>query len=666
MSKTKKRVIILAGSIFLLYTLLVMQFYRLQILEHVKWSKKAEQQHYFVITEPAVRGTFWTNSGLKKGHPEASQKLAVDIRKYHLHIDVRSLPAEYRTEIANTLKALSTPTMQESLRFYEQFEKNSRNRKLVSWLDEDKKQAIIAWWRPYARERKIASNAVFFVPDYLRSHPLGKLLGQVLHTVQLQRNEKTNAPIPTGGLELSCNKYIAGKNGKKRLMRSPRHSLELQQVIQEPDHGADCYLTINHCLQAIAEEEVEKGVKGSQAKSGWAIIMNPHTGELYAMAQYPYFIPDQYPLYFNNKELMENAKIKMVTDANEPGSTMKPITLAIALAANQEMKKQGKAELFSPTEKIDTSKGNFPGRGKKPITDTRFHHYLNMYLGLQKSSNIYPATLVKRVVQNLGDEWYRDALYTTFGFGKKTHIGLPGEGAGVLPSIGKKNPNGTLEWSLPTPYSLAMGYNLQATSLQMVRAYSILANGGYFVEPYLIRKVVKKRPYSNEEEVLLDNTKPKTYPKVLDDSVVKEVVKAMRFVTKPGGAGALANIWGYTEAGKTGTTMKLVGGSFSNKAHFASFIGFAPVTSAEFVIFVAMDEPKPGFIPGKGINHHGGTCAAPVFREIARRSLEYLGVSPDDPGGYPKNDPRYDPEKADGIKEAENLRKLYDEWNKKI
>ena len=662
---SKKRLLILVSVVFSFFGLLVAQFYRLQILEHKRWAKKAQAQHYFVIQEPALRGTFWANTSIKTGHPELQQKLAVDIRKYHLHIDPKSIPAEYHKEISQNITALSSPTAQEREVLYAQFKKQSRSRKLVSWLDEDKKQAVITWWRTYAKEKKIPFNAIFFVPDHLRSHPFGKLLGQVLHTVQMQKNEKTHAPIPTGGLELSCNRYISGKNGKRRLMRSPRHSMEIQQLIDEPVHGADVYLTINHCLQAIAEEEVEKGVKSCGAKAGWAIVMNPYTGEIYAMAQYPYFFPDQYPLYFNNKELMENAKIKSITDANEPGSTMKPITLAVALQANLERKKRGEKELFQPSEKIDTSRGYFPGRGKKPLTDTHFHHYLNMYLGLQKSSNIYCATLVHRIIQTLGDNWYRDQLHDTFGFGKKTKIELPGESSGALPKPGKKHPNGKLEWSLPTPYSLAMGHNVQANSMQMIRAYAVFANGGYLVEPTLIRKVVKKDS-DGSQEVLLDNSKRKeAFPKVLDDTIIAEVVKAMKYVTKPGGAAPGGNIWGYTEAGKTGTTMKLVGGLYSDKSHFASFVGFTPVRAPAFVILVAMDEPKPGFVPGKGMNHFGGTCAAPVFREIGRRSLEYLGIAPDDPYGYPKSDPRHDAEKADWIKESERVKRLYEEWNGK-
>ena len=169
-------------------------------------------------------------------------------------------------------------------------------------------------------------------------------------------------------------------------------------------------------------------------------------------------------------------------------------------------------------------------------------------------------------------------------------------------------------------------------------------------------------------EILLDNTNPErvaSFPKVVDDAIVKEVIKAMKAVTKPGGACASADIWGYTEAGKTGTTMKLVGGQYSEKSHFSSFSGFTPVTKPAFVVVVGMDEPLVGYVPGRGLNHMGSSCAAPVFREIARRSLEYLGVPPDDPGGYPKRDPRHDPATADWYKETEELKKLYEQWNGK-
>ena len=195
--------------------------------------------------------------------------------------------------------------------------------------------------------------------------------------------------------------------------------METGKILAFPEDGADVYLTINHYLQAIAEEEIQKAVKNSNAKGGWALLMHPRTGEIYALAQYPWFEPADYPKYFNDPVLREHTKVKALTDPFEPGSIMKPLTLAIALKANKELTKQGKKPLFSPAEKMATSNGVFPGRSK-PIGDTRRHNYLNMYMALQKSSNIYMSRLVQRIVEQLGEKWYRDALSEMLGLGKKT------------------------------------------------------------------------------------------------------------------------------------------------------------------------------------------------------------------------------------------------------
>ena len=180
-----------------------------------------------------------------------------------------------------------------------------------------------------------------------------------------------------------------------------------------------------------------------------------------------------------------------MSDPYEPGSVMKAITVAVALKANEELKQQGKKPIFSPEEKIATSARVFPGR-TKPVKDIRNHNYLNMNLGLQKSSNVYTAVLVRRIIDAMGEKWYRKVLHESFGFGEKTGIELPGESCGLLPTPGKMHPNGALEWSAPTPYSMAMGHNILATSLQVIRSYGVLANGGFEVKPTLVRKICKK------------------------------------------------------------------------------------------------------------------------------------------------------------------------------
>ncbi len=534
------------------------------------------------------------------------------------------------------------------------------------WIDRKERDAVLEWWFSFARSKKIVRNALYFVQDYQRSYPFGKLLGPVLHTIRSEKEVSSQQSIPTGGLELIFDRFLQGKQGKRSILRSPRHPMETGKILAEPEDGADVYLTINHYLQAVAEEEVCKAVKQANAKGGWAVLMHPRTGEIYALAQYPWFEPADYPRYFNDPVLCEQTKVKALTDPFEPGSMMKPLTLAIALKANKELIQQGKKPLFSPHEKVATANGSFPGRSK-PISDTRVHHYLNMYMGLQKSSNIYMSRLVQRIIDQLGEKWYRDALAEMLGLGKKTGIELPSESPGLLPTPGKLHPNGKMEWSTPTPFSIAFGHNVLCNSLQMLKSFAIIANGGYDVQPTIVRKVVRKNR-DGSQEVLLDHTLPErvaAFPRVLEEDIVREVTRAMKYVTKPGGSAPKADIYGYTEAGKTATSEKIVNGTYSKKDHISTFIGFAPATHPEFVLMVVIDEPEYKYIPGVGKNQHAGSCAAPAFREIGLRTLQYLGVEPDDPYGYPVGDPRRNEEKADWMKEVKSLRALYSEWNGK-
>ncbi len=665
MYSPRKRLLGISIGLFLLFALLVAQFYKIQIVEGDKWTKEAARQHYFLVKEPYKRGVFYSNTGIKQGHPEKPQPFVIDVQKFHLYVDPLSIPYDARPMVIAFLEGQLDLTIEERLQLAKQFEKHSRSRKLAMWLDADSKEKIQQWWLPFAKEQGIPRNALYFVSDYQRSYPFGKLLGQVLHTVQSTKDEKTHAALPTGGLELYFQSILEGRQGVRRLMRSPRHALEMGKVLETPQNGADVYLTINHYLQAIAEEEIEKGVKKAKGKSGWVVMMEPKTGYILALAQYPFFYPPDYRLFYNDPELVEHTRLKALTDANEPGSIFKAISVAVALTANAEMRKQGRPELFHPEEKIATANGIFPGRSK-PIKDTRYHKYLNMYMALQKSSNIYMGRIIDRVIQTLGIDWYRKQLHETFGMGKKTGVEYASETSGLLPTPGKKHPNGKLEWSIPTPYSLAMGHNVQANSLQMVRAYALFANGGYFVKPTLVKKVVRTLE-TGEEEVLLDNTTPdriQSFPKVLADEVVAETVKAMKFATKQKGGEARGDIPGFTEAGKSSTAEKIVNGTYSDKQHVSTFVGFAPLSQPAFVLLVTIDEPEFGFIPGVGKAHFGGACCAPVFREIAKRSLEYLGITPDDPFGYHPGDPRYDPQKADWVKETRLLQEIYETWNK--
>lgn len=662
--RDRQRVVYVSLLVIACFALLIAQFYTIQIVEGEKWTKEAFKQHFFAVREPFVRGTFYSNTTLRQDGPETPQKFVVDIQKFHLYIDPQSLAPPYRNSITKSLISLLEIPPEEQPGFASHFKKKSRNRKVASWLEKEQCEKILKWWAPYARKRRIPRNALYFVADYQRSYPFGKLLGQTLHTIQALKDEQTGQAIPTGGLELSCNKYLQGHEGKRRLMRSPRNALETGEVIEAPRNGADVYLTINHCLQAIAEEELAKGVLNCKAKSGWAVMMDPHSGDILALAQYPFFYPPDYQRYFNDPLLSEQTRMKAFSDAYEPGSVVKAITIAIALKANKELKKRGCPAIFSPEEKTATSDCRFAGR--KPLRDTHFHAFLNMDMAVQKSSNIYVARLVEKIIAKLGAGWYKKALHEIFGFGEKTYLELPSEHIGLIPTPGKKHPNGTLEWSTPTPFSMAMGHNMQVNAVQLVRAYAVFANGGKLVRPTLIRKIVRTAE-DGQPEVLLDNTTKErlaSFPKVLDDDIVAQVARALKFTTKRGGTGRRGDIFGYTEAGKSGTAQKIVNGTYSDKLYCSSFVGFAPASKPAFVLVVTMDGPEYGYVPGIGKVHHGGYCSAPVFREIGKRSLEYLGIAPDDPFGYTVGDPRHDPTKADWLAETRQLQEMYEKWNK--
>lgn len=645
--------------LFFCFSLLILRFFSIQILEGDKWENQAKLQHQFALKEPYKRGSFFSNVSIKAGHPQTPVPLVFDVSCFHLYIDPKAIPPLMRDEISQQLISLLHVPKKERKVFAEQFEKPSRSRKLMSYLENAQKNEIEKWWRSYARKKKVARNAVYFIQDYKRSHPFGKLLGQVLHTVREKRDEVTKRAVPTGGLELQFQNLLEGKEGSRLLLRSPRYSLENDQMVIKPQNGADVFLTINHVLQAIAEEELEKGVKAAKAKGGYAVMMDPYSGEILALAEYPFFYPEKYKTYFNDAEKAQQTKIKAISDCNEPGSTFKPITAALALIASEELASQGKKPLVSIEEVINTNKGNFPGR-TKPIKDVRFHKRLNMYMAIQKSSNVYVATLAKRIVDQMGEKWYHDKLASLFGFGQKSHIELPSESPGFLPDIGKTYANGTLQWSTPTPYSLAMGYNLLTTGLQMVKAYSILVNGGFMVKPSLVQKISKST--QSGEEILYQNQYV-PQQQLLSSWVSREIINMLEYSTKPGGCGVNAQIPGFTEGGKSGTSEKIVGKSYSTKIHFSSFIGIAPTKGPRFVLYVGIDEPEYKFIPGVGRTHFGGRSAAPVFREIAKRTLEYLGVPPDDPHDYPLGDPRSNLKKAHFGKETQELKSLYDKLN---
>jgi cell division protein FtsI (penicillin-binding protein 3) len=656
----RRRLLPLAIGVCLLFGGLAIQFFRLQVIQEEKWEREAAMQHQVVLPEAARRGTFYSNNTLRLAHPEEPQPLAIDVQKAHLHADCVAIPAELRPELVAKLGELLGLGADAQKMWLQQLAKKSRSRRLAMWLDQAAQERVRSWWHSTARRNKLPTNALFFVNDYQRCYPYGKMLGQVLHTIRSLKDDKGQA-VPTGGLELSLNGYLSGTPGQRRIIRSLHAPLDIT-TIKPPVHGADVYLTVNHYVQAILEEELEKGVQRAHAKGGRAVLMDCHTGEIWGLAEYPFFDVTRYAEQFVDPVKAQAAQVRSITDAIEMGSIMKPITLAIALEANEEMRRMGKAPLFEPEKMVATHAQSFAGR-KKLMRDTHDHPWLNMDLAVQKSSNVYLSQVARALVDRMGANWWRSRLVEGFGLTKPTRIGLQGESVGLVPEPGKLHSNGALQWSGPTPYALALGHSCQVTSLQVVRAYAILANGGYWVDPTLVRQIVRH----NEEgpgEVLVDHTEHKERRRVMSQTACDRIRRSIKYSTKPGGTASQGDIPGYSEGGKTGTAEKVIGGQYDQKIHLSTFVGIAPANDPRFVLLVTIDEPEYKVVAGVGKLHHAGWCAAPVFREMAKRVLAYLGTPPDDPHGYPVGDPRRDGD-ADWAAEVRSLKALYEQYNHK-
>lgn len=638
------RFLALFSLLLLAFFFLLIRFLQLQVIQQDKWQNLANRQHLLAVDEKPRRGSIVAQT-LLKNHPSTSFHLAIDLQAYHLQADCRKIPSYLKPLIAKSLCSLLHLDEKNRIELLQRLFVDSRNRRILEEVDSATQEKIQTYWRHFSRRHKLAANLIFFEKSWRRHYPHGSLFGQTLQTVQKRRDEKTLQAQPLGGIELACDALLSPQATQKFVARSPRHKFAYSLPLSPPKDGCQVNLTIDPVIQAIAEEEIERGVKRAGAESGLAIMLDPFNGNILAMAQYPFYNPQLYSLYWQNLSLREHSCLKFVTQAYEPGSVVKPITLALALLANQLAVQKGATSFIDPEAAVNCLPRKFTGRSK-PVKDVRDYRKLNMDMALQRSSNVYFAVQADNIIKTQGSQWYSDCLKRIFGLGVKCGLGLPGESCGFVPTPNRYYPSGRPQWSAAAPYSLAMGYNLQATPIQLVRAFAVFANGGYLVQPRLWSEPCKEPP-----------------SRVLPADIVARVVTSMKYGTKPGGSVKRADINGYTEAAKSGTSEKVIKGSYSKTRHRSATIGMAPLNHPAFVLYILIDDPAYAVLNGIGRYHHGGGCAAPVFSQIGRRVLHYLGITPDDPFGYPLGDPRRDASRADWLLETERLQKLFQEWN---
>lgn len=407
--------------------------------------------------------------------------------------------------------------------------------------------------------------------EYRRYYPLGPVAAHVVGFT-----DRDNVGLE--GLERRFDAVLGGKAGTNRLVRDSRgRVVERVQRIEAVEHGRDLHTSIDSRLQFATRHALAESVAEFKAAGGSAVLLDSRSGEVLAMVNLPDYNP-------NRRDRGDSATLRnrAVTDLIEPGSTIKPFTVAMALQSGE----------FDIDTVIDTSPGKFR-IGGHVISDIRDYGALTVSRVIVKSSNIGSAKIAMTLPAPRLYETLREV-----GFGSATGIELPGERLGEL--------HDRRTWRPIEHATLSYGYGLAATPIQIARAYSVLANEGVMV-PLTIRK--RTRPVDGE--------------RVLSRSAARAVNGMLEMVVSPEGSARRARVAHYRAAGKTGTSHKLIDGRYADKRYVSSFAGFAPASNPRFVMAVVVDDPR-------GDRYYGGYVAAPVFSKVMSEALRLYDVAPDD------------------------------------
>ena len=414
-------------------------------------------------------------------------------------------------------------------------------------------------------------NGVHGVQEFQRYYPAAEV---ATHLVGFNNIDDQGQE----GMELAYEPWLQGTSGKKVVQkdRTGRTVKDLQ-LLSSAQPGKDLTLSIDLRMQYVAYRELKAVVQQHKASSGSAVVLDVQTGEILAMVNQPAYNP-------NNRSVMsiDSLRNRALTDVLEPGSTMKPVTIAAALMSGQ----------YDPDSEIDTNPG-FVKVKRKTIRDHRNYGVLDLTGIITKSSNVG----VTKLALSLPENSVRETFYS-FGLGQATASGFPGESTGVLPNYAKWNPI-----NLAT---MAYGYGIAVTPVQLAQAYAVFASYGL------------KRSIS-----LLKQEQVPEAERVMPERVAKQVIAMLETVTQPGGTGTRARVPSYRVAGKTGTVHKPPkDGGYADDVYAAVFAGMAPASKPRLVCVVIIDNPK-------GEQYYGGEVAAPVFSRIMAESLRLLNVAPD-------------------------------------
>lgn len=541
----------------LIFMVVAGRAFQLQVLQGDKLKRLGERQHLKEWIVLPKRGAV-----LDRG----SEPLALSLEAQSVYARPRRIhqPEAVARSLANILN-LSLAEVTQKLLSDKPFVWIKRQ---ISPVEADQIQAL-----------NVDGLGMFYEPR--RYYPQGQLAGQVIGFVSRDSEGLE-------GLELQYNDYIRGETGSSIIERDALGRRVLAQGVEglRIPPGGDVHLTIDTSIQHLAEKELEATITKNRAKAGVAIVVEPFTGEVLALANYPSFDPNNF-----SKESAQQKRNRAIADSFEPGSIFKTILAAAAL----EEGVVGKEDLFY----CEMGKYAFGG---KIIHDTHPNGWLPFYKILQVSSNIGFTKVAEKLKK---DRYFR--YIEKFGFGQITGIDMPGEIPGLL-----RRPE---SWSAVDLATHAFGQGISVTPMQMVMAYAAVANGGFLMRPYVVSRVM-----SPNGDVLVQN-QPHVVRRVISEKTSHLLASMLKEVTSEGGTGTMANIEGFDVAGKTGTAQKadLAHGGYAAKKRVASFVGFVPANDPRLVALVLVDEPE--------VNVYGGIVAAPAFRDIARGALRHLAVA---------------------------------------
>jgi cell division protein FtsI (penicillin-binding protein 3) len=414
-------------------------------------------------------------------------------------------------------------------------------------------------------------QGVFLQKEYRRFYPAGEVTSHVIGFTNID-------DVGQEGLELAYNDWLQGKPGLKRIIRDRLgRTIEQVEMVRESVPGHDLSLTIDRRLQYLAYRELKRTVLKHGARSGSVVLLDVKSGEVLAMVNQPSYNPNHSNM--DNEGLRNRA----VTDVFEPGSVMKPIAVASALETGR----------WTPTTPIDTTPGRINISGHT-ISDHRNYGPIDLTRLITKSSNV----AATKVALDLEPEHMWNT-YDRFGFGDVTGTGFPGESAGVLRNYRR--------WRRVEQATLAYGYGLSVTVLQLAEAFAALADEGRLRRPSLV----------------MGASNPPT--SILDPGIARQVAAMLETVTGPEGTGKAARVENYRVSGKTGTSRKASASGYASR-YIASFAGFAPSSDPALVAVVMINDPS-------GSVYYGGLVAAPLFSTVMTGALRLLNIPPDNYAG---------------------------------